>query len=1060
MPVLRTRIARRPSPQADPRFKQVDQKLKQGASRVKKHPPARKKAQEAQAAAKGPANERSAGAQANQVDEMQAAETGKPESESFLSILRAEIEKVMPRTMEDATNFMEGGEKEQLKSSVSGNISEQKDQATAGIKQAAQATPDQSGVPVKQVTPIPGEPPAPAPSVDAAQGMPAPRKPAEVSLDQSKKDAEQKMKDEDITSDQLQRANDPRFSAVLTHKSKLDANVQAAPRQYLAAEAQVLNQAARAAQGDSRQGVAAMMGVNSRSRSNVSARQREAQRRDEERRQAVTNRIEAIYNKTKSNVERKLATLETDVLRAFDAGAEAALSAMKSSAKREIDAWYDERYSGLGGPARWLVDKFRDTPPEVKAMLARARTRFLADMDRLVVRIANTVETRLKQAKDEISRGQAEIRNYVASLPRDLQAVGKAAEQEMSKRFDELRQGVDDRRNSLAQKLAERYKAAADRADEALKKMEEEHAGVFAGFIAAIGEVIKILTEFKNKLLAVIREGISVVKLILKDPIGFLSNLIGAIKAGLSQFVGNIWTHLKKGFMAWLFGALASAGIEIPSDLSLPSIFKLVMSVLGLTYERLRAKAVKLIGERNVRILEKLYEYVRTLITQGPAALWAQVQGDLSNLKGMVIDAIQDWIISKVIQAAITKLVSMFNPAGAIVQAIIAIYNTVMFVIERASQIMAFVEAVINSVGSIARGAIGAAANWIEQALARTIPLVIGFLARLVGLGNVSAKIREFIMKVQGAVDRAIDKVLARIVALVKKLFGTGKDGEDPEKQKKLDAGLQALDAVNARYESKAAQKEDIARDAARVKSQHPVFKTLSVEESETGFTYDYTASPGRKKKGPPANRNWNVGLHVVGPPPKLAGAAGDSHHVPAKVLLYWMARLLRIAGVEWGKPHLQAAAASREAVQDGANLSAIWLDKTAHVAAHSSPEPGEVKTLEAEIKKSRKSKLVVRTTAGAISARAQQHTITSTVHRALVGGTGDLSQDEKLEEITQQTTLAKIGGLFTKLFNGMVSAGIALVKRAKLTPKSGWEGDLKSKASSSWSKWLSVPRK
>jgi hypothetical protein len=421
----------------------------------------------------------------------------------------------------------------------------------------------------------------------------------------------------------------------------------------------------------------------------------------------------------------------------------------------------------------------------------------------------------------------------------------------MSRRFDELRQGVDDRRNALAQKLAERYKAAADRADEALKKMEEEHAGVFAGFIAAIGEVIKILTEFKDKLLAVIRQGIAVVKLILKDPIGFLSNLIGAIKAGLSQFVGNIWTHLKKGFMAWLFGALASAGIEIPADLSLPSIFKLVMSVLGLTYERLRAKAVKLIGERNVRILEKLFEYVRTLVTQGPAALWEQVKGDLGNLKAMVIDAIQDWIITKVVQAAITKLVSMFNPAGAIVQAIIAIYNTVMFVIERASQIMAFVEAVLNSVAAIARGAIGAAANWIEQSLARTIPLVIGFLARLVGLGNVSSKIREFIMKVQGAVDRAIDKVLARIVALVKRLFGAGKDGEDPEKQKKLDAGLAALDALTSKY-AKSAKKEKLVPDVARVKSQHPVFKTLSVEEKDGKFIYDYTASPGVKKPGPP----------------------------------------------------------------------------------------------------------------------------------------------------------------------------------------------------------------
>ena len=33
--------------------------------------------------------------------------------------------------------------------------------------------------------------------------------------------------------------------------------------------------------------------------------------------------------------------------------------------------------------------------------------------------------------------------------------------------------------------------------------------------------------------------------------------------------------------MKWLFGELADAGIEIPTDLSLVSIFKLVMAVLG-----------------------------------------------------------------------------------------------------------------------------------------------------------------------------------------------------------------------------------------------------------------------------------------------------------------------------------------------------------------------------------------------------------------------------------------------------------------------------------------------
>ena len=77
---------------------------------------------------------------------------------------------------------------------------------------------------------------------------------------------------------------------------------------------------------------------------------------------------------------------------------------------------------------------------------------------------------------------------------------------------------------------------------------------------------------------------------------------------------------------------------------------------------------------------------------------------------------------------------------------------------------MAFVEAVINSVSSIAQGAIGAAASWIEKSLASMIPLLIGFLARLIGLGGLSKKVKEFITKVQDKVDKAIDKAIAKIV--------------------------------------------------------------------------------------------------------------------------------------------------------------------------------------------------------------------------------------------------------------------------------------------------------
>ncbi|MFP2910231.1 polymorphic toxin type 15 domain-containing protein [Pyxidicoccus sp. 3LFB2] len=627
--------------------------------------------------------------------------------------------------------------------------------------------------------------------------MPAPKPAAQVqALGKPKEDAEQQMKDAELTPERLKKANDPRFSSVLSQKGTVEKLATAAPGKYVAAEGATLGQAKAKASGDAKAGVAQMGGVKLSGNSKVKARQLLAKQKDEARRKAVTDHIETLYAKTKQKVDLKLSTLEADVMRLFDVGAEAALADMKSYANREIDKFKDDRYSGITGGARWLADLFRPVPEGIKVILGQARTRFASKMDALAVRISAMVDGRLADAKAEVDKGQAAIKTYVESLPRDLQAVGREAQQAMTERFEELRNGIDSKKNDLAQKLAQKYKEAHDKADSALKKLEEENAGALKKLADAIGEVIKILSEFKDKLMAVLRKGLETIKLILSDPIGFLGNLLAAVKQGFTQFVGNIWAHLKKGFMEWLFGSLASAGIQVPSDLNVWSILKLVLDVLGLTYAWMRGEAVKLIGERNVAMVEKLVEYISVTIKGGPQALWEKLKEDLSNLKAMVIDAIQNWLIETIVKQAVTKILSMFNPAGAIVQAIIAIYNVVMWVIENASRILALIEAVVNSVHAIATGAIGGAATWIEKALASLIPIVISFLARLIGLGGISAKIKEFITKVQTKVRAAVLGWLKKAWAYVKKLFGGGGKGKADDKrteaQKKddLDKGV------------------------------------------------------------------------------------------------------------------------------------------------------------------------------------------------------------------------------------------------------------------------------
>lgn len=804
MPVaVRTKkfVPKPANPQADPRFKNVKEKVQQKAVQLKKHPPAKQKASEAAKAAKGPPNEKAAGAKSNQVDTLKETKAETPPADSFLSVLRAEIEKVMPANIEDAGNFMDGGAESEMKGAVGGNVKEQKETASGDLQKNSAKPPNEGGVPTKPVEAVPPDPNVPVSTVNGGGGMPAPKPDAEISEKQTKADAQTAIKENRLDGKRLEN-KDARFAAVKSEKGNVDKTADASPNKYRAGEKQTLGKAAAQANATAKGGMTALTSVKNKSKSAVSARQEAQKAKDEARRKAVTDRIEAIYTETKIKVDSNINSLERDVMAIFDPGCSSAIASFKANTNREIDDFYDERYSGISGKLDWIADKFKDTPPQVKRIIQSNLKSFTASMDALAVRVAGMVDKRLAKAKTDIDGGQAKIKAFVASLPKDLKAVGQEAEKAMESRFNEMRDGVESKKNELAQKLAEKYKAAHDQANELAKKIEEENKGAFKKLADAIGEVIKIILEFKDKLMALLKKAADAIELILDDPIGFLGNLIGAIKQGVNQFVGNIWTHLKAGFMKWLFGSLADAGIEIPADFSLVSLFKMVMSVLGLTIPRMKAKAIKLLGPTAVAVIEKLIEYVSALITGGPAKLWEQVKADVGDLKAMIIDAIQSWLIDTIIKQATIKLLSFFNPAGAFVQAVIAIYNTVMFIVENAAKIMAFVEAVINSISSIASGAIGAAASGIENALASMIPLLIGFLARLIGLGGLSKKVKEFITKVQGKVDKAIDKAIGKIVKTVKKLFGklSGKPGkkERTEAEKKADVKKAANEAKSA----------------------------------------------------------------------------------------------------------------------------------------------------------------------------------------------------------------------------------------------------------------------
>lgn len=285
--------------------------------------------------------------------------------------------------------------------------------------------------------------------------------------------------------------------------------------------------------------------------------------------------------------------------------------------------------------------------------------------------------------------------------------------------------------------------------------------------------------------------------IILKKPITFAGNLVRAGKLGFQMFAGNILQHLKAALIKWIVGPLGDAGVYIPKSFSLIEIIKLVLSVLNLTWQNIRAKLVKIIPDPILKGLEKTAGILVTLVTKGPVAAWQQIKSELTELKDQLIAQVTEMVATKAVKAAVVKLASMLNPAGAVIQAIISIYNTISFFIEKAGQIAAVVGSFINSIAAIAAGQVMNAAKRVEQTMASTLTVVIAFLAKFAGLGNISKKIVEIIQKIRKPIDKGIDKIVAWLGKMLKKLGRkTARAGVPQDPNERLKLGMRA--AVNS----------------------------------------------------------------------------------------------------------------------------------------------------------------------------------------------------------------------------------------------------------------------
>ncbi len=761
------------TPAEDPAFQKVVKKTKATAKNQKQHEPAEKKSVEAQNNAEAVPKEAESKAQNRKTDGMgEATKEDKPfDAASFKADLLKKIESITPKTLEEATEFKENNKIDGVKTAMGEKVAGEKQNTTGPVNNATQQSLQVNEADNKQPVPLPPTLKGAAPAgVGARDAAPKNKLNGEITMQEQSQPLDEEMKANNVSEGQLTSSNEPTFTAALDEKNNAQKDAVEKPQQYRKEESLAIKEAKADATEQSAQSLAGMHGARGKNFDATVKHQQSAKQKDEERRALVAKSIEDKYKLAEQKVTTALEAADTEANLIFDQGSEAARVSFENYVTIKMGEYKRRRYSGFWGGLRWAKDKLFGMPDAVNVFYTDGRELYLKKMDEVITQVSNAVTTKLNEAKQAITDGKKEIDDYVSQLPKDLQDVGKEAAESIQDKFDSLEQSVNDKRDGLIDGLAKKYVDNVKKLDERIGELKEANKGLIdkaIGFLKKVWQVIKDLT---NLFMTILARLASIIGTILSSPSGFFDNLGKAFKMGFDNFKSKFTEYLEKGLMEWLATNLGIKGIELPEKFDASAIFSLALQVMGITKVHIRERAVALLGERKVALLEKGGGLIYRVYNEGLGVIWEMIVEKLTDFKELVWDAIKSFIQKSIIEAALIFLISLLNPIGAFIKVCMAIYDFLMMLVRFKDRIIELLDTILSAVTNIASGAVDAAASMIEKALAKSISIIIGFLAALLHLNNIFSKIREIITRIQKRVEKALDWVILKAYSLVGKL--------------------------------------------------------------------------------------------------------------------------------------------------------------------------------------------------------------------------------------------------------------------------------------------------
>ncbi|BDD07396.1 polymorphic toxin type 15 domain-containing protein [Aureibacter tunicatorum] len=852
-----------------------NKKINTQASAQKKTENTEKKASQIKKSLVTQPEEMQAKANASLVAGMKSVSPNKPSASDGKRSLQQGMRSSLPKTVKDVKEFRSRGTARQMTASMKSKISSQSGEVTGAFGAIKnQQTPD----PAPASEPLPSMEPSAAEKEGIGKGLVPSMTEKHLDMQAYAQAGQSIIEQAGINKEAVKELGDTPLALMVKDLDALESQ-NVSQRDDILSTAQGLSaQADQELEQMSKDGQKKIIDGRKRRLGNVSYEQKTRKGSLEAQKKQATEHIEGIFGKAKKTVEDKLKILNGDSMKKFEARvakAEAVFSANVERKQEAISTKYYEESNAIVDWWRKLTVSIEDVPG-MSAMFAQEKARFESSVNQAIAEITASNQSVIDECKDIIRGAHEEIDIYQKSLPEAVRTgIGESAAA-IRKQLKALSAEVNTQAAELKKTLAEKQKKAVEKVQAKIDKIIEENKSLLdkAGDMAEKAVMLFAQELFEKigvdpkKVISVFEKGKGAVQAFFADPAGFIKNVLSAVSAGVGNFKDNIQGHLKEGFLGWLTGATGKMSINMPEQFNLQGIFDLALQVMGLGWEQIKAQIIAKGGPKvakGIEMAEQSIEIIKQVREGGLVVLWDMLKEKAEEVKVAFIDGLKEWAITKVVTEGVKTIVAMTNPVGGLLKVAETIYKVVTFFMDNFQRIISFAESVFDSVAAIAAGNIAAASKAIEASLSKTIPIILGFLAKLLNLGGVVGKIKKIINKVKKKIQPTIDNIIDWFIKKIKKFKGgkssVNKDKSKPKKKDveksknkkdhddKVKKGLDYLHTLEKKESNtNVGLTEKQAQGVAKkTKKKYPIFKSITPVQKGKKWVYDWRASRGEE---------------------------------------------------------------------------------------------------------------------------------------------------------------------------------------------------------------------